>query len=88
MFRFLSVLFILLSLFILPNFITAFLLFIFIFIFDSPFEVLFFAYILDILYHGGVFFGYESLYLFTIIFLFIFIISFKLKTVLKFYERK
>ncbi len=88
MFRFISSLLVLISVFLLPTFITAVFLFILIFIFDNFFEALVFAYIMDILYRGGTLFGFTSPYLFTFVFLLIFLISFKLKTVLKFYERK
>jgi hypothetical protein len=88
MFRFISSLFVLISVFLLPNFVTAIFLFFLIFIFDNFFEAIIFAYIMDVLYRGGTLFGFNSPYLFTFIFIFIFLISFKLKTVLKFYERK
>lgn len=74
--------------FVLPSYITAFLLVLSIIMFHNYFESIVLAYILDILYGGGLLFGYNFHFVFTASILIIFLISIKAKTFIKFYSRK
>jgi hypothetical protein len=77
----------LLSVFLLPPYITAVFLFVLMFFFEDFFEGVIFAYIIDRIYGGGKVLGLDFPFIFTIFFLILFLISLKLKTVLKFYSR-
>lgn len=87
MMRVISNLFLLLSVFIFPPYITAVFLLISIFIFENFIEAVVFGYFLDIVYGGGKIFSYNFHYIFTILLVIVFLISLKLKTMLKFYSR-
>ncbi len=85
MIRLISNLFMLVSVFVLPPYVSALLLVVFIFIFSNFAESIFWALIIDSLYSGGLFFGYNFHYIFTLSIIIIFTLSFKLKKQIKFY---
>jgi len=77
-----------LSVFVFPPYVTALFLSLTIVFFPFYFESVLFALILDVVYGGGKIFGVEFPFIFTSIFLVFFLISFKIKTMLKFYPQK
>lgn len=83
--RIFSDLLILISVFIFPPYLSALLTVVFIFIFPVFFESIIWAFIIDILYGGGLFWGHEFHYVFTFFVIIIFALSFKLKKQIKFY---
>lgn len=87
MFRIIINISILLSSFLLPVYITAIIIFISFIIFNDFIEGVFFGFILDILYGGNRVFGLDFYLLFFLIFAIIYLISPKLKKMLKFYPR-
>ena len=77
-----------LSIFFLPAYITALVIIASIFIFNNFIESMFWAFIIDILYGGGKFFGgleFNCIFVFAITI--IFLISFRIKKILIFYPR-
>ena len=74
-----------LSVFFLPPYITFILILALVFVFDMFVESIAWAFILDVLYGGGGFWGMHFNYIFTLVALIFFLSSFKLKKVLKFY---
>ena len=73
--------------YIFPPYISAVVLFVLMFFFADYMEGVVFAYFIDVIYGGGKVFGLNYPYIFTTIFVVLFLISLKLKTVLKFYSR-
>lgn len=82
MFRILSNILITFSIFLLPQYITIFLVILAILAFDNFFESIVFGLCLDTLYGSGLL-GFDLGYFFTIVALVFYLISFKLKTILR-----
>lgn len=85
MMRFFSNCILILSVYFLSPYLTFILILAFIFIFEYFVESIAWAYILDILYGGGGFFGIHFHYVFTLLIVIFFPFSFPLKKMLKFY---
>lgn len=83
MLRFITNLFIILSIFILPVYITAIIIIFSIFNINNFFESILWAYLLDQIYNGGNIFGINFTYFFTIISFIIYLASFKIKAALR-----
>ena len=75
----------LLSVFFLPPYLIFIFILALIFVFDTFAESILWAFILDILYGGGGFWGIHVHYLFTLFTAIFFLCSFQLKSMLKFY---
>ncbi|MFH0755340.1 MAG: hypothetical protein V1910_01590 [bacterium] len=82
-FRFFSDLLIVLSVFILPIYISVFLIFLAIFLFNNFIEAIIWIFLINLLYGGGNIFGLNFAYFFILIIFIFYLISFKLKTILR-----
>jgi len=87
MYRLLSNILILLSVFLFPAYISALILVFFIFVFNNFFEAVFWSYLIDILYGAGLAFSLGYNYFFLIVIAIIFLSSFRIKKTLVFYPR-
>ena len=83
MIRIFANLFIILSIFILPIYFSIFLIFIAILIFNNFIESIVLGYIIDLLYGSGSTFGFHFAYFFTIVIIIFYLLSFKLKKILR-----
>jgi len=83
MFRIISNLLLILSIFLLPVYISVILIFISIFLFKNFIEAIIFGFLIDLLYGSGTIFGYHFAYFFTALVFIFFILSFKLKKILR-----
>ena len=83
MFRILSNFILILSVFLLPVYLSVFLILLSIFLFDNFIEAIAWAFLVDLLYSGGSFFGFHLQYFFTIVVSFFYLVSFRLKTVIR-----
>lgn len=83
MFRLLANILLILSVFILPVYISVILILLCIFIFNNFIESIIFGYLLDIFYSGGSVFGINFSYSITALIFICYLFSFKLKTVLR-----
>jgi hypothetical protein len=88
MLRFILDIILLFFVFLLPTWLTALLVLVCIFYFDFFAEAIFFGLIMDIIYGGGKVFGMNFPYIFTVVLGLIFLISLKLRGMLKFYSSK
>jgi len=88
MIRFILDILLLVSIFIFPPVVTGIFIFLLIIFLNNYLESIFFAFIIDTIYGGKAMMGGYSSFVFTITFLIVFILSFKIKTMLKFYPRK
>lgn len=82
MFRIISNLLIILSIFLLPPYVIIILIALATLVFDNFFESIILGLFLDTLY-GSSFWGFDFAYIFTILTLVFYILSFKLKTVIR-----
>ncbi len=83
MIRILSNIFLLVAVFLFPIYLSIVLILFFIFSLDNFFESIIFAYILDLLYSGGSIFGINFPYSITLLIFIVYLISFRLKTILR-----
>ena len=83
MFRILSNIFLIFSLFLLPIYITLFLILYFIFVFDNFFEAIILGFLIDTIYGSGSIFTIHFSYFFTLLISIFYLISFRLKTILR-----
>ncbi len=74
---------IVLSVFILPVYLSIFLILVLIFIFNNFIEAVVLGFLVDLLYGGGSIFGIHFAYFFTIMMLIFYLISFKLKHMIR-----
>jgi len=81
--RIISNILLVLSVFVLPVYISVFFILISIFLFDNFVEAILWAFVIDILYGGGGILGIHFVYFFTLIMLIAYIFSFKFKEVLR-----
>jgi len=72
-----------LSVFMLPIYVSIFLILISIFFFNNFVEAMLFGFIIDLLYGSGTILGLHFAYFFTIIILIFYLFSFKLKEILR-----
>ena len=84
MFRILSNLFILIAVFVLPIYISVFFVILSVFIFNNFIESGVFGFIIDLLYGSGYFFNLHFAYGFTIVMVIFYLVSIKLKTAVRF----
>jgi hypothetical protein len=83
MFRIISNIFIIFSLFILPIYVTIFAIIYFIFKQENFIEAIIFGYLIDFIYGSGTIFTIHFAYFFTLFISIIYLVSFKLKTILR-----
>lgn len=83
MFRIISNIFLILSIFLFPQYITVIFLLISLYIFNNFFESIIYAFILDLLYSNGNTFGIHFGYQITLIIFVLYLLSFKLKAILR-----
>jgi len=72
-----------LSVFLLPSYVSVILIFTSILIFDNFMESIIFGFILDLLYGSGRVFGYHFTYFFTLISIIFYLASFKIKEMVR-----
>jgi len=87
MIRIIADIFALLAIFVLPSYISIIFLIILVFYFDIYIESVFVAYLVDVLYGGRIIFGIHFNYIFAFAIFIIFLLSFRLKEILRFYPR-
>ena len=85
MMRIFSNILILFSVLILPPYLSFLVILIFIFAFDMFVESIFWAFMIDSVYGGGLSLGINFHYIFTALAITIFFLSFKVKNMVKFY---
>ncbi len=71
------------SAFLLPNYVSVILIFVSVLIFNNFIESIIFGFILDMLYGSGRIFGYNFAYFFTLISVIFYVISFKIKEMVR-----
>jgi len=86
MLRSFLIILLLISSFIFPSYLTALFIFLGVLFFNNFIEAVFFGFLLDILYGGNTVFGFRFHYFFLLLFAVIYLISPKIKKMLKFYS--
>jgi hypothetical protein len=86
MLRIFSIIFLLITAFISPSYLVAIMAVILIFVFNNYIEAVFFGLLLDILYSGNTVFGFHFKLFFFVLLGLIYLISPKIKKMLKFYS--